>query len=198
MADLERKTTLTAEAVANLVEQFRQADNLAAFISAFVDQIQDAEDGAFELITERTLDAAEGVQLDGIGQIVGLERGGLTDDAYRVRLRAQILINSSSGTINEILEIVVLLEPTITDFFELEPATIITVIYDITEDAALIASVIRDARSAGVKSDLHYSLSPVGELFELASGDTTESSSTTGLANDAGTTGGKLADALGA
>lgn len=198
MADLEQKTTLTAEAVANLVEQFRNTTNLDAFVSAFVDQIQDAENGAFELITERTLAAAEGVQLDGIGQIVGLARGGLSDADYRIRLQAQILINLSSGTIDEILEIIILLEPTITDFRELEPATIITTIYDITADPALIASIIRDARSAAVKSDLHYSLSPEAELFELASGDTIETSSTTGLANDAGTTGGKLADALGA
>jgi hypothetical protein len=196
VSDLQQKTTLTAEAVANLIEQFRDKQNLGAFLSAFTDQIQDAENAAFELIDERTLDAAVGVQLDGLGEIIGLERGGLDDDDYRARLKAQIKINSSSGTINEILEIVALIESAPDDFKELYPASIITTIYTPTEDPQLIALAIRDSRSAGVRSHLHYSLDAETKLFTLATGDTTESSPFLGLANDGGTTGGFFADAL--
>lgn len=198
MGDLSKKTTHTSETLANLVEQFKDKTNLAAFVSAFADQIQDAENGSFEVIDETTLTAAVGVQLDGLGQIIGLERRGLGDDDYRIRLQVQILINSSSGTIEDILEILVLLESSAIELEELLPATIITTIFDIDEDPATIARTIASSRSAAVKSDLHYSISPEPELFRFASGDTTESSSTQGFANDSATTGGKYADALGA
>lgn len=198
MGDLSKKTTHTAEALANLVEQFKDKANLAAFLSAHTDQIQDAENGAFELIDERTLAGSVGVQLDGLGSIIGADRDGVADDAYRTRLEIQILINSSSGVVEQILEILSLLEPPPIEIEELEPATIITTIFDVVTSQIGLALIIAAARSAAVRSDLHYSVSPEPELFRFASGDTTESSATQGFANDGGTTGGKYIDAIGA
>lgn len=195
MGDLAKKTTHTSEALANFVEQFKGKVSLAAFLSAFADQIQDAENGSFELIDERTLAGSVGVQLDGLGSIIGADRDGLADDAYRIRLEVQILINSSSGALEEILEILSLLESPPIEIEELDPATIITTIFDIVTSAVELALIIAASRSAAVRSDLHYSLSPEPELFRFASGDTTESSSTQGFGNDAATTGGKFADA---
>lgn len=197
MTELTKKTTLTAEALANLIELFKGRPKLAAFISAFVDQSQDLEDGAFEVLLDSIIETAVGVQLDGIGVIVGRARGGLSDPLYRVRLHAQILLNKSSGTLDEILTIVALLEASpITDVVEKYPAGFVIEILDIQGDPAQLAAIIAEARAAGVNAHLHYSLSPVGEIFTFASGDIPEADSSRGFANDAGSTGGKYADAL--
>ncbi|KKK91869.1 hypothetical protein LCGC14_2708620 [marine sediment metagenome] len=198
MTELTKKITITSEALANLIEFFKNKPKIAAFISAFVDQSQDVEDGSFEVLLDTIIETAVGVQLDGIGVIVGRARGGLTDDLYRVRLQAQILLNKSSGTLDEILTIVALLEAApIVDVSEQFPAGFVIEIIDIQGDPAQLAAIIAEARSAAVNGHLHYSLSPAAELFTFASGDTPEVDTSKGFANDAGTTGGKYADASG-
>ena len=199
MTELTKKTTITAEALANLIELFKGKPKLAAFISAFTDQSQDLEDGAFGVLLDTIIETAAGVQLDGAGVIVGRARGGLSDDLYRVRLQAQILLNKSSGTLDEVLVIVALLDASpMTNVIEKYPAGFVIEILDIQSDPAQLARIIAEARSAAVNGHLHYSLSPVAELFTFASGDTPEADTNRGFANDAGTTGGKYADALGA
>ncbi len=199
MTELTKKTTITSEALANLIEFFKRKPKIAAFISAFVDQSQDVEDGAFEVLLDTIIETAVGVQLDGIGVIVGRARGGLSDPLYRVRLQAQILLNKSSGTLDEILTIIILLEAApIVDVSESFPAGFIIEILEIQGDPAQLAAIIAEARSAAVNGHLHYSLSPAAELFTFASGDVPEVDTSKGFANDAGTTGGKYADALGA
>lgn len=69
------------------------------------------EDVFEELFTRRTLEAAAGVQLDGWGAIVGVERGSLSDGDYRIRIGAQILINLSQGSREDIFKIVAALLP---------------------------------------------------------------------------------------
>ncbi len=198
MTELTKKTTITSEALANLIELFKGKPNLSALIAAFTDQSQDIEDGAFEVLLDTIIATAVGVQLDGIGVIVGRARRGLSDTLYRVRLQAQILINKSSGTLDEILTIVVLLEAApIANVEEQFPAAFVIDIPDIQGDPAQLAAIIAEARSAAVNGHLHYSLSPVAELFTFASGDVPEADTSKGFANDAGTTGGKYADALG-
>ncbi len=199
MTELTKKITITSEALANLIEFFKNKPKIAAFISAFVDQSQDVEDGSFEVLLDTIIETAVGVQLDGIGVIVGRARGGLSDDLYRVRLQAQILLNKSSGLLDEILTIIALLEAApITNVIEKYPAGFVIEILDIQGSPAQLAAIIAEARSAAVNGHLHYSLSPAAELFTFASGDVPEADTSKGFANDAGTTGGKYADALGA
>lgn len=193
---LTKKTTLTTEGLDNLVQQFKSKENLEAFLTAFLDQCQDVENASFELIDERTLDAAVGAQLDGIGEIVGLDRGGLSDEDYRTRLRVQIRINKSDGTIDTLLGIVALLENDPLELTEYYPAAMEIFVIEIQSDPETLARIIADARWAGVGCDLHYTTDTLTNTFGFASGDTTESSSTEGFANDGGTTGGKFSDAL--
>ncbi len=196
MGDLSKKTTHVAEGLDSLVEQFRRQPKILAFLTSFLNQIQDAENAAFELIDERTLATAVGVQLDGLGSIIGLARGGLTDDQYRLRLQAQILVNRSSGTIPQLLEIIALLDPGVLTLTESFPAAFIMQVLNITQAPATIAALIAAARAAGVRGILHYSNVPTGEGFKFSSSDAFGSGSSTGFANDAGTTGGHFADAL--
>src|SRR5690606_15428098 len=79
-------------AKAQLVEQFKNRPRIRAMIEAFVGQVADLEDALEELRTGRSLDQAQGAQLDGLGTIIGLPRGGMDDEQYRARLRVQIRV----------------------------------------------------------------------------------------------------------
>jgi hypothetical protein len=57
-----------------LAYQFEGSTNLKAFIQAFVEEFNELEISGLQLLNERYLDTAVGVQLDGIGEIVGLPR----------------------------------------------------------------------------------------------------------------------------
>jgi hypothetical protein len=99
-------------AIALLASQFRETASdggktlFQKLISVFVGSFQELDDVNQELLTKRWLDTAEGVQLDGIGQIVGLERtGGQTDDDYREALQFQIFINGSNSTPEEAIKV---------------------------------------------------------------------------------------------
>lgn len=80
--------------------------NLQKLIKAFALSAQDVEDVLEELRSQRNLDTAVGVQLDGLGQILGLKRNdGESDDDYRERLKFQIFINQGTGTPEEVIAV---------------------------------------------------------------------------------------------
>lgn len=60
--------------VSRLAFQFRNSVNLKALIQAFVEEFNELELSGLQLLNERYIDTAVGVQLDGIGEIVGLPR----------------------------------------------------------------------------------------------------------------------------
>lgn len=195
---LVKSTTHIVDAKARLVEQFRGSLNLEALIAAYVEQVQDLENVFFQLLLERTLENAVGVQLDNLGTIIGEERMGLSDDDYRLRLRVRVKINASSGTPEQILKIFELLFPDngfqILEFY---PAAFNLIINnELTEDALQLAEILKESRPAGVKAFIEYTLAPDTDTFTFATGDTAEASTTQGFSNDAGTSGGKFADAV--
>lgn len=107
---LQKKTTHEAEALDNLIEQFKSGhgnqSNLEKLIVTYITQIQELENAWFELIDERTLDTSVGAQLDGIGRIVGEDRLGRNDDDYRQAIRGRIRLNLSRGTAEDIYAII--------------------------------------------------------------------------------------------
>lgn len=85
-------------------------NNIGQWITAYTPQIQELEDELFNLLNQRALSTAEGAQLDGLAELVGISRyTGESDADLLIRIQAQILANKSSGTIPEILTIVGLL-----------------------------------------------------------------------------------------
>lgn len=193
---LTQTTTHEAEAKARLVQQFKDKAKLEAWLAAYVAQIQDLEDVFFQLLEDRVLDTAVGVQLDGLGDIVGEERKGKSDESYRTWIRGRIRANRSSGTPEDMLEVADLItDANALAIEEYYPAAFNLIIFDALEENIDDVEAILDAASpAGVRAHVEYRLSPESQLFTFASGDTIESSSTQGFANDAGTTGGKFAD----
>lgn len=140
---LTKKTTHVTEALANLIEQFKDKENLRDLIEIYVNQLQLLEntlDDVLKLTDE--IDAAFGQQLDNLGQIVGEERFGRTDAQYRLAIKTRILINLSSGTSEELIAIVETIigtSPTVA-ITEAFPAS-----FDITIDTQ-----ITDGRTAGL------------------------------------------------
>lgn len=90
------------QAVARLIQVFRGKKRFEAVIRAFGRQVQELEDAFWQLLQEQTVDTAIGAQLDVLGRIVGERRGGSSDADYRLRIRARIRTNLSTGTIDDI------------------------------------------------------------------------------------------------
>ncbi len=150
------KVTTHAElAKGNLLEVFKGKSGWAGILDSYSAQVQDVENVLFELIEERFLDDAVGVQLDGIGQIVGAPREGLSDDDYRLRLRVQILINRSSGTIEDLLEIVALMIQDVTNTIVLTESFPAYIQIEVTEattvDGFSVAALVKKAKAGGVR-----------------------------------------------
>ncbi len=195
-----KQTTITADFLRKLISQFQEKPNIAAILGALLDEVQELEDAAIDVRDETTLDNSIGEQLDGIGRIVGAPRAGLGDDAYRLRLRAQILINLSSGTIPEIVAIVELLIANTFEPVEFFPAAFVIVFANAlsSTDAATLAVFIATARPVAVGGSVEFTAVADADTFTFASGDIAEVSAVQGFSNDGGTSGGKYADALGA
>lgn len=82
------------------------SSNLAFKNIGLIDQLQEIEDTLFQLLLNRSIDTATGLQLEKIGLIVGLNRAGSqSDDAYRDLLLVQIQTNLSKGEINRFIGI---------------------------------------------------------------------------------------------
>jgi len=187
------------DALANRIEQFKNKEDFASSISIYVKQVQDLEDALFQVLLDTTLDLSIGQQLDNLGEIVGEKRLSRTDEAYRQALRVRILINKSSGTIEQILEIAQSFTQSsgVIEIKEFFPASLIIQVVDKLEvDALRLAIALDAARSAGVGLQLLYTLNEASETLTFSSDDTIQSSALLGAADDAQTTGGHLADVI--
>lgn len=88
-----------------MISQFKDKPNLDALLDIFMTEVQELETTYIDLLLMRGLDTAVGVQLDILGQHVGVIRLGLSDTDYRARLKLQIDINNSDGTESTIASI---------------------------------------------------------------------------------------------
>lgn len=83
-----------------------EAVNFQKLIKVLINQAQEIEDALLLLAKQKDLSTVEGVWLDYIGKIVGENRKGRSDSAYRKALRLRIGVNSSDGTPDTISELV--------------------------------------------------------------------------------------------
>ena len=169
-----------------LLEQFKTKPRVEAFLSVLLDQVQDLENVLWDLYTKRTLDDSEGVQLDGLGDIVGEERANRTDAVYRRFIRVRILVNHSNGQPEELYAIGLLaLEGTpdpVLRIWEQQPKSItINLDVDITGrdiTAAQMTTLFRQAKDAGVKLAFVYQVDP--DTFTWGDSNNLGTSATTG------------------
>jgi len=163
------KDTHVEEALGNLLQQFKGLRRLESLITAFAHRVQNLEDTYFDLFLKRSIDEAEGAQLDGLGRILNLERApGLDDDTYRLRLRAKIQLNRSGGTIEDIISLIRLLvgnkQVKVSESF---PAHFDAVVEDpIDVDGFEVSSLVQSAKPVGVRGIFQWHTTGTPFVFE--------------------------------
>lgn len=203
----EQNTTIVADGLARLISQFDGSARFRDLVASYLLQVQEFEDAAFPLLTERNIDVATGHRLDGFGQILGVLRGARTDDLYRQALKAELAVLVSEGGTDELLNIIRLIYP---------PGFITTVQYEVMEyfpkeiifrpinvntspsDAAIITAALRRAAPAATNVQFIWGNFGLDDILYTLSSQATvlETEAARGLANDAQSTGGRMAQAL--
>lgn len=157
-----RNDEVEETALAVLLEQFRNKPRMEGLLSALVGPFQELETVFWDLLTKVNINDGTGDQLDLVGKWLGLKRYGLDDETYRVRLRVEVLIRASNGTINDLLRIMVaalaLQTGVTTSLEEPSPATALvhivgTVPVGMPQE---ILSFLNRARPLGVKLFLQW------------------------------------------
>jgi hypothetical protein len=111
-----------AEAQAHLIDFFRKPRNKAV-VGAVASESQELEDAIWAVFNGFDVDTAVGHQLDLLGYAVGELRNDRTDADFRAAVKTRILVNSSEGSLEELIAICVAAVATIdVEARELYPA----------------------------------------------------------------------------
>jgi len=182
--------------VSRFIEQWRDKPDLVAWLKTYLDQMQDIEDALFEILLERNLDDAVGVQLTILGDLVQQPRTTSVDEDFRTAIRARILINLSSGTPEDLIQLLRLLLPA-SEAFEFRdepPAQLRMTIVDPTAaNVDLLVSLLDEADLGGVRTLLQWNKTLTTSADKFTLGDTVTGAvtggslgSTTGASTDPG------------
>ena len=152
-------------------------NRLETLFTVLLKPFQRFENACIQLLTQRGVDVAAGVQLDVLGKIVGQARLGNTDDVYRRYIRARIATNRSTGRREEIINIahlIVNLPGLVVRVHTIGNASAIVQLDGVAIDQAT-ADVARDmicraAAANGVRLVLEYALVPPASVFRYDSG----------------------------
>lgn len=204
---ITQTTDHKAEALALLLEQFKNKATLAALLNANMIQVQELEDVFFDIMAKLVLSVAVGDQLDIFGKIVVEPRLGRTDGVYAAFIAARILINRSNGRVEEINAVLAIVLPVTTGgtfrvhdradgSFYLEETTAGGSVFD----TPTITALLRELKGGGIGSQLTFlpsaqSAPPFG-IFHFADADVAQADSVNGFSSTAQAAGGKLADAV--
>lgn len=138
-------------ALSRLIEFWKNKPNMAGLVTSYAQEVQLLENAIWDVLVMRTLDYAQGVNLDALGRLVGQDRGSLTDPQYRVRIKARIKINSSFGTAANIIDILRFVDPAPFKYSE-GPWRSFRIDYITAPAVPAVASqipgIVRDARAA--------------------------------------------------
>ena len=89
--------------LSRLPAQFNGSTVLRTVLQIYLEEIQELEEAITEFLLQKNVDNAEGVQLDGIGEILGKLREGLSDSDYRDVLNIQKILNAGEGQYHTVL-----------------------------------------------------------------------------------------------
>ena len=183
---IEKITDHNVKAKDRLPRFLAGAVNFNALIDVASARTQDLETELFNLLDQRNLTDAIGLQLDGLGQILNLEREvGQSDTNYRQALIGETGQLALSGQIESLINVFNALTLAVSsDVVEFFPASVLlTAFYDGDTVDPIIDQSIIDAmdkvRAAGVNLDLRFAeeteyleLSDVSEIDVNGNGPT--------------------------
>lgn len=84
--------------------QFYDSPVYRELLNIFLEELQEVEDTLEDVLSQTSVNNAEGVQLDNIGEHLGRRREGLTDTDYRVALNIQKILNAGEGRFHTALQ----------------------------------------------------------------------------------------------
>lgn len=143
-------------------------------IAALNGPVQDVENALQQLLLQRWLSSAQGAQLDLLGKIVGQARGGLADSVYSQYISARIATNLSEGRYEDLILITKILLTTnsIVGFTivtsQHQPACVYVDVTNVpvpTATAQIVVSFLIQAKDAGVRLFLIYTILPIANTF---------------------------------
>lgn len=134
-----------------------QRPRLIALARVFGDELQEAEDAAFDLWTALDPATATGPYLERVASWVGARRSGLTDPVLRRLMVARAIVNRSAGTIPTIRQLARLVADAVRVHYEPEyPAAFRLTVYTSQplplSLGPLLAQAIEEATAAGVET----------------------------------------------
>lgn len=157
----------TAQARARMLEQFKGKPLFEGLVNVLAGRAQSVESVLYALATERGIDASVGAQLDLLGRLIGQPRGSYEDETYRLWLRVRRLVNGSSGTFSELIEIFELLSGNDVECDEHHPASLVVRVLDaLPFSAAEVVRLLQEAKSGGIRAALEWRESPEGETLQ--------------------------------
>ena len=92
------------EAKSFLPAQFKDSSNFNDLLDVIIQQVQEIENLFRDIFLCKLLGDATDQQLEDYGAIAGEPRNGLSDAAYRNRIKGRIIANRSSGQVDTILD----------------------------------------------------------------------------------------------
>lgn len=196
VAALTHVTDHVAGGKALLTTMFRKP-LIQALLASWLTQVQAVEDAIWQLFGAFDLDTATGDQLVKLGALIGLSSDGLSDDLYRLALRAWVRASRSRGLDADMHAI---LEDAIDgagyDLTNWAPANVVaTTVVPVEIGDDLLARILRRATADGVGVQL---VAPVDDSSTFAfstDSETSTTNSTRGWADASQTTGGHLVGA---
>lgn len=163
-------------ALSRLASQFKDSPKLNAMLSSLIAPANDVEGQLDDLANKRWIDTAEGLQLDGLGNIVVEPRQGRSDEEYREAIRFKIFINISKATPPDLLfALKYLSKADDTQYMESWPATVI-LYTDGYQVQSTIADDMQDLAPAAI-SDIDVIISYGEEVLRTSNPSMTEDSS---------------------
>jgi hypothetical protein len=145
-------------------------------VAALAASAQDIENCLQQLLLNRAVSTATGVQLDLLGRVVGQLRLGLVDDDYRRYIRARIATNRSGGVTEDLVTVMSLVVNDVTAQYNVERNGTATVVARIDGIAvtdslgAIVFSFLKSAKSGGVRLVVQWSESVPSSTFRLDAG----------------------------
>jgi len=171
---LTQITTHAGDALAQLAAQYRNRPLMEGVATGTGTRAQTLETVFWQIYTQMGISPnasgftqATGAQLDLIGKVVNLPRGSASDSVYVLLLQAQIRVLLSSGTINQIEQIMTILLPgglyTVKQMF---PATMEIVDYTSSPNYQAFFDLIKHAKPAGVRLTYEFLPNTLATTFK--------------------------------
>jgi len=137
--------------------------NIENLVRVFCDELQELENAIVDVMYELELDTVSGSSLDVIGKLVGApDRQSMTDAEMRTEIDLQIAINTSKGTIDDVVKAIKrITRSTIVEWTEVFPAAIEFTVNG-NKASQKVLDQINKVLSAGVGFSISYRDEVVG------------------------------------